>query len=247
MYNILVADDDEIICEGLKRTVDWASVDARVVATAFDGEEALEKIGKYQVDIAILDINMPFVSGIELASALAEKYPKLVVIILTAYKDFQYAHQAIKCHVFDYLTKPCHNEEVLESVRRAICQITGSREADGRLQYEEEEIQNESLASQIVKYIRCNYDDPEINLKKVADALHISTSYIQILLKKHEDTSFRELLNKVRMEKAMSLLRRGDARVYEVAYKTGFNSSQYFSRRFKMFYGIEPRDVRRKK
>ncbi len=244
MYNVLIADDDEIICEGLRRTADWASVDARVVDVAFDGEEALRKIGEHHVDIVILDINMPFVNGVELASILSEKYPGLIMIMLTAYKDFSYAQKAIKCRVFDYLTKPCHNDEVIDAVQRAVSQIGGAREKDRdeKLAAEGDHV---SLTLQIVRYIRSHYDDPELNLKKVADAMHISTSYLQLLLKKREQTSFSEILNKIRMEKAMSLLRKNEARVYEVAFMVGFNSSQYFSRKFKKYYGIEPRDVRK--
>lgn len=253
MYKLLIADDEAIICEGLHHTIDWKSIGVEVAATALDGEEALELIREHHPQIAILDISMPFLTGLELAEILSKEFPKMQTIILTAYKDFSYAQQAIKCRVFDYLTKPCHEEEVLRTVERAIEEIQKQQaagvssqiESDGHGEKGQPE-QGNRLAGQIKKYVSDHYREPELNLKEVAKQVHISPSYLQHLLKKECDTSFSDLLNRARMEAAMEILRQGDKKIYEVAFEVGINSSQYFSTKFKRYWGIEPRDVGKK-
>ena len=101
------------------------------------------------------------------------------------------------------------------------------------------------MQMEIFEYIRHNYSDPDINLTDSAKALHISPSYLQTLLKKYDNTNFSDLLNRIRMEEAMKLLKEGNLKKYEVAFQIGLNSSQYFSRKFKKYYGIEPRDVQK--
>ena len=266
MYKLIIADDDEIICNGLARVIDWKSAGVQVVATAFDGEEALKKIKLFHPEIVILDITMPFVSGLELAKLLNSEYADIRVILHTAYKDFEYARQAIKYHVFDFLTKPCHHNEVLFSVKQAIADIekagrTGeTRDNDhdaGKNDISGISIDKTSgmgkekpgyaqlMQMEIFEYIRHNYSDPDINLTDSAKALHISPSYLQTLLKKYDNTNFSDLLNRIRMEEAMKLLKEGNLKIYEVAFQIGLNSSQYFSRKFKKYYGIEPRDVQK--
>lgn len=253
MYKLLIADDEAIICGGLCHTINWGSIGVEVTATALDGEEALKLIREHHPQIAILDISMPFITGLELAEILAEEFPKMKTIILTAYKDFSYAQQAIKCRVFDYLTKPCHEEEVLRTVQRAIEEIRKEQDADVSLQIgsngREENRQFEQgnkLTGQIKKYVSDHYREPDLSLKEVAKQFHISPSYLQHLLKKECDTNFSDLLNRARMEAAMEILQQGNKKIYEVAFEVGTNSSQYFSTKFKKYWGIEPRDVGKK-
>lgn len=128
MYKILIADDDEIICRGLATCIDWKKQDVQVVGTAYDGEMALEQVRSEPPDIVIVDINMPFMDGMEFSSIVREEFPWIKVIILTAYKEFQYAQKAVQMQVFGYLTKPFSNEEVTEIVGKAICSLREEKE-----------------------------------------------------------------------------------------------------------------------
>ena len=106
-----------------------------------------------------------------------------------------------------------------------------------------DEKKSENITDRVISFIRQNYQDPELSLKGTAEALFISTSYVQTLLK-NKQTSFSKLLDEIRMKRAMELLKeREDLKVYEVAYMVGLNSSQYFSKKFKQFYGVEPKTI----
>ncbi len=120
MYTLMIVDDDELICRGLGTCIEWEKLDVEVIGMFYDGVIALEKMEDKVPDIMIVDINMPFMSGIELSSIIREKYPRVKIILLTAYKEFEYAQEAIRLKVFDYITKPFYNSEVSEVVKRAV-------------------------------------------------------------------------------------------------------------------------------
>ncbi|HIU76291.1 MAG TPA: response regulator [Candidatus Pelethocola excrementipullorum] len=120
MYKLLIADDDEIICKGLGTCIPWEKHGIQVVGMVHDGELALGFVDEEKPDIVIVDINMPFMDGIEFSYAVRQKYPEIKIILLTAYKEFEYAQKAIQLQVFEYLTKPFSNEEVIDAAVRAV-------------------------------------------------------------------------------------------------------------------------------
>lgn len=127
MYKLLIVDDDEIICRGLRSCIPWESHGICVIGQAYDGEEALELVERECPDILLADINMPFLDGMELSCYIRQKYPEIKIILLTAYKEFTYARQAVRMQIFEYLTKPFSNDEVLKSVLRAVAVLEKER------------------------------------------------------------------------------------------------------------------------
>jgi two-component system response regulator YesN len=119
MYRLIIVDDDEIICNGLNQGIKWEENGIRVVGTAYDGEAALALIKKELPDIVLIDINLPFLDGLELSGILRQEYPEIKIILLTAYSEFEYAKKAVKLQVFDYITKPFDNRKVLEAACNA--------------------------------------------------------------------------------------------------------------------------------
>lgn len=128
MYRLLVVDDDEIICRGIAGCIDWAELGIGEVGVAYDGELALEAIEASPPDVAIVDMCMPFMDGMELSCRIRERYPGTRIIILSASRSFEYAKNAIKLNVIEYLTKPFETAALTGAVKRAIAQIEASRE-----------------------------------------------------------------------------------------------------------------------
>lgn len=115
MYKILIVDDEPIILSGIKFMLDWQKYDARVMATARNGEEALSIIRKEQPDIVISDVKMPIMDGLELLRKVSEEYPEIVVLMLTSFSEFRLAQQALKYNALDYILKTELDEEVLKN------------------------------------------------------------------------------------------------------------------------------------
>lgn len=103
---VLLVDDEYLIREELRDNVPWAAHGMEVVATAEDGEQALELARRYRPDLLITDICMSFMDGLELAENVLREQPDTFVILLTCYDEFKYARRAIKLGVKDYILKP---------------------------------------------------------------------------------------------------------------------------------------------
>ena len=100
MIKILIIDDEPIIREGLRRTMDWERLNCSLVGEAENGIEAIEKIKCLQPDIIVTDIMMPGLNGLDLTKYIKENYPFIKIIFLTGYNDFTFAQQAIKAWCF---------------------------------------------------------------------------------------------------------------------------------------------------
>lgn len=112
MWKILIIDDDFQVLEGMKKAIPWESIDAELVGEASDGVEGLEMVTRTQPDIVITDIYMPVMNGLEMIEKLRETNFPGELIILSGYADFQYARQALRLQVSDYLSKPVTIEEL---------------------------------------------------------------------------------------------------------------------------------------
>lgn len=136
MYRFLIIDDEPVVREGISNTIDWPSHGFELVGACRDGREGLEALEALRPDVVLTDICMPFVDGLELASAIAEQYPTTRTILLTGYDEFEYAQEAIKLKVRDFLLKPITPAElrdVLDSVRAELDAERDNREKLARL------------------------------------------------------------------------------------------------------------------
>jgi two-component system, NarL family, invasion response regulator UvrY len=117
MIKVLIADDHSIVRAGLRRIVE-ESGDMEVIAEAQDGKEALLRIQKEQPDVAVIDISMPGLDGLEVAAQLRAAYPKLPVIILTMHEEEQYVIRAIEAGAMGYITKRSAPEQLVNAIRK---------------------------------------------------------------------------------------------------------------------------------
>ena len=114
---VLVVDDEDTVRSLLQRTLEGAGYD---VATAANGQEALDKVSGIEFDAALLDMKMPGMSGIEVLQQLTAHQPHTCVLMVTAVNDAETAIEAMKLGAYDYITKPFNWDDVLLKVRRAI-------------------------------------------------------------------------------------------------------------------------------
>jgi len=109
----MIVEDEEIIRDGLANFIDWESIGFDIVAKTEDGRDALEYLENNVVDVVLTDIKMTFVSGLELAKYFYENQLETKVVIISGYKEFEYARQAIKYNVDNYLLKPFDVDTVI--------------------------------------------------------------------------------------------------------------------------------------
>jgi len=117
MIRVLLADDHNIVREGLRRIIE-ESGDLQVVAEAGDGREALGLLKESRPDVAVIDISMPGLDGLEVIGRIRADHPSLPVLILTMHEEEQYVVRAIGAGAMGYVTKRSASEELVEAIRK---------------------------------------------------------------------------------------------------------------------------------
>lgn len=123
MYNLLLVDDEKSILDGLYYNIDWNELEIRDVFRAADVPSALEILGSHHIDIVITDIRMPGTDGLTLCDRILKLNSYTKIIILSGYKDFDYAQRAINIKVFRYVLKPLEYEALKLIVGEALTEI----------------------------------------------------------------------------------------------------------------------------
>ena len=157
MLKIFIIDDEYFERQSLIRNINWNSLNITVSGEANNGLSAFEAIRKNVPDIAIVDINMPKMNGLDLISRLNENNISCKYIILTGYDEFEYAQKAIKLNVFDYILKPINYNNLEKCLSNLATQIYSERQQ--ALQYTT--IQDENRQLRLERYyndlISCNF------------------------------------------------------------------------------------------
>ncbi|MBI5342734.1 MAG: response regulator transcription factor [Deltaproteobacteria bacterium] len=117
MIRVLLADDHSVVRDGLRRLVEGAG-DMSVVAEAADGQSAIRKARETSPDVAVIDISMPDLDGLEVVRRLLSERPKLPVLVLTMHEEEQYVVRAIGVGAKGYITKRSAAEQLLQAIRK---------------------------------------------------------------------------------------------------------------------------------
>ena len=140
MYKVLIADDEDIIRRGLSRFVEQDR-DFRVVAQAEDGLSALEAVRMKKPDLALIDINMPFLDGLTITEQMLRENPHMLVVIITGYDDFQFVQKALRLGVFDYILKPVKEHEFFPLLGRIKEKLVAQRSNEKYLDWAKEQLE----------------------------------------------------------------------------------------------------------
>lgn len=254
MYKVLVAEDERIERQVLVKTLQKYMGDICEVFEAKNGNEALEIFEKQSIQIAILDIEMPVMSGLEAARQMRKKNKNCVILFLTAYDEFSYARQAIQVQALDYLLKPYEEHELIYGVEEAI-RITDKNEliSSSGLFYEKKEnldqktekLQLLVMKETIENYIKQHYAE-ELSIQQLSDMMNYSEAYFSKLFKECFKVNFTAYLVNYRVRIAKELLKDSMMSVKEVGKACGYEDSNYFSRIFKRAAGCTPTEYRMK-
>lgn len=185
MLKVFLVEDESVIREGFRDKIPWEQYGFQLVGEAGDGEMALPMIRKLKPDLLITDIKMPFMDGLSLSEIVKEEFPKIKIIIISGYDDFEYARQAIKAGVDQYLLKPITRTTlrgVLLEMKEKIEQ--GMEQKDYQAQYQEEvqEFEQFSLRRFFEKILEGKLSVKEIYEEAAAQSLQLTASCYNLLL-----------------------------------------------------------------
>ena len=254
---LLIADDEAVIRHGLM-SLDWNEIGITEIYSAVNGIEAKELLANEDIDIVISDIRMPGLDGLELSRYLYETTKDTVIILLTGFNDFEYAKEAIRNQVYEYLLKPVHPEELLTAVRRAVETIKQKKYKNQMLRQYQDQIAAYDITEKIlhsfldvgiqmtdILTVIAKRSNTDLTLSDLAEEYHFSPIYLSRFIKKETGYSFIDILTGIRLMHAASMLEEGKERIQSICEKTGFRDQRYFSQVFKRIFECTPRDYRK--
>jgi two-component system, response regulator YesN len=263
MYKFLFVDDEEIIRRGFRKKIAWAEAGFEFLEPCKNGREAVQRIAKEHPDVVMTDICMPLIDGLEVAAYIADKFPDIIVIVLSGYDEFEYARAALRSRVTEYLLKPITSRELSAQVAKvktrldeaAACRAAletltaqaGPLAAEGMtasLNGKESQTFAMTKVAEATEYIERNFSQKKLSVDEICRDLFISPSYLSRLLKRHLGKTFVDTLTDFRVEKAKQLLSDSDMKIAAVADAVGYNDPHYFSTIFKMLAGVTPSEYR---
>ena len=128
MYKIMLADDEGIVIDSVKFIIEKEFGDECVIEFAKTGRSVIELAESFRPDIAIMDIQMPGINGIDSMKEIRKTNNNVVFIVMSAYDKFDYAKEAIKLGVLEYITKPMEKNKLLDTLKRAMAVVDKERE-----------------------------------------------------------------------------------------------------------------------
>ena len=117
-YRIMLVDDEEEVRSAILKKLDWKALGFSEVMDAENGEDALEKMERFTPDVLLTDIRMPYMDGLTLCERVRKTYPSMKLLIFSGFDEFEYAKQAIRLNVTEYILKPVNLKELSDILKR---------------------------------------------------------------------------------------------------------------------------------
>ena len=236
-YRVVIIDDEAVIVEGLRKVVKWDQYNCEVAGTASDARSGAQLIREVRPDILFTDICMPGQNGLTMLAGLRSEFPEMQVTVLTGYRDFSYAQEAIRLGVTRFLLKPSKMSEIDEAMKAMTGKI-GIKETSST-----DQNTGSFIVNQAMSYIEKHYSE-KLTLQEVAETCYVSQWHLSKLLNKYAGQSFYDILNKVRINAARELLKDPSLRVGDIGMMVGYMDNAHFSRIFKKLTGCSANEYR---
>ncbi|MFB9275361.1 response regulator transcription factor [Cohnella cellulosilytica] len=236
MIKAIFADDEILTLEMLELVIDWRKLGIEIAGKAANGLDAMELIERENPDLVLTDILMPHMDGIELIRRLSRSHPHIKVIILSAYGEFQYAQEAIRCGAIGYLVKPIDELELEELIKHS---VLGSQkvETSGGISHDN----SNELVRNAKAYIHDNFNR-QISLDAISNHVLMSKNYLSSLFKRETGINLWDYVTLVRIEHAKKLLSSSRMKNYEISARIGYENPSYFTKMFKKATGMLPQE-----
>lgn len=242
MYRVMLIDDERLIVEGLRKVVKWEDYGCQVVAVAEDAEQGAALIREKRPHILFTDIRMPGQDGLTMLAGLRSEFPDMQVAVLTGYRDFSYAQEAIRLGVARFLLKPSRMDEIREALQ-TMTERLKKTETDAEAEPPETQNAGSFLVKQAIAYMEAHCAE-KLTLQEVADACFVSQWHLSKLLNRYTEKSFYDILNAQRIARARQLLADPRLKIGDIGEMVGYADTAHFARVFKKLTGMSANEYR---
>ena len=244
MRKMLIAEDESVTRRGIRELVQWEHYGIAICAETEHGLAALQATRELVPDVALVDIRMPLMDGLEYCRRVTEEGIAPAIVIISAYDQFRYVQRALRYGVKDYVLKPFDEAELVEAVQRALERGRADGALVGFFERFDVEAKDRTFRRAVVRHIQQHFTEP-IQLGGLARRVAVTTGHLAHRVKREFGVTLTELTLAYRCEVAKGLLRDPRQRVREVAEQVGYRDAQAFSEVFKRNVGSTPREYRR--
>lgn len=242
MYRVVLIDDERMIVEGLRRVIPWQDYGCEVAGTAEDAVSGAELIRELRPHIVFTDIRMPGQDGLTMLAGLRSEFPDMQVSVLTGYRDFSYAQEAIRLGVTRFLLKPSKLDEIKEALSAMTDRLRALPAETA-----EENIDSQQAGHYLVRrafaYMQQHFTE-KLTLSEVADACYVSQWHLSKLLNRYAGKSFNDILNSLRVEEAKRLLADPSLRIGDIGEMVGYADPAHFAKVFKKLTDMSANEYR---
>ena len=242
MLNLVIVEDELNIRECLIHLFPWDSLGIKVTASFSNGQDAYHYLSTDHLYILLTDIRLPNISGLDLIRMLREDKNPVEIIILTGYKHFDYARQAIRYQVRDFLLKPIKYEDLTKSILNIKDMLEKESEDFPEPTNNGDNTYHKKLITMAKDFVQNNLSNA--SLETTAIYVHLSPGYFSKLFHKITQLTFSDYLIQCKMERAAELLNDIHFKTYEISLMVGYDNPKNFTRAFKQYFNVTPREYR---
>ena len=239
LYNLIIVEDRDELRHSLCNYIQWEQIGFSVCGDFADGRQALDFLLSNPADVVLCDVCMPVMDGLTLAQKVKEANIPVMLVILSAYKDFDYARRAMSYGVKNYIVKPASYEDFAQTftgIRLELDRVCAAPVR--RPDVEDPEKQYPRIIRAAREFVCGNYKTA--TLESTAEHLGINPFYLSRLYKKMTGENFSDFVTEVRMRNAALLLSDVRLRAHEVSEMLGYSNQNSFARAFKNYYHMSP-------
>ncbi len=247
MLKILIADDEIFERKYLTNMFQKHPDKFQLVGIAQNGCEVISLADSLKPDVIIMDINMPCVNGLDASHEIKQKYPETIILLNTAYAEFEFARKAVDYGLDAYLLKPAKEEQILETIQNCLAKKVKTNQVPSKhataIASEHKSTSQRTIDS-IKEYINEHYHE-NLTLEDLSSQAHFSPSYLSRLFHQITGLTIKTYITLKRLENAEYLLKNSDMTIHEVAFNCGFQNVSHFNRVFKAHTNLSPLEYRR--
>ncbi|MBE5837876.1 MAG: helix-turn-helix domain-containing protein [Butyrivibrio sp.] len=242
MYKTLIIDDEQPVRIAISKLGRWDKYHLEKPEYAENGRDGLKALRELKPEIIFLDMQMPVMNGMEFLEKAQQDLENCAVIVISGYDDFCYTRSAVRNGAFDYLLKPVAEDELNAAIENAVKKLHPVENFCDLDNYTDSQ-KAEEVIGKIKDFIDSHYSEA-IRLSDFAEQYFFSGEYLSKLFKLHYGANIYEYLQEVRMERAKELLTKSDLKVQDVAQRVGYSDTNYFSKAFRNYTGMTPKEWR---
>ncbi len=246
MKNILIVDDEKFVRLGISTMITRSGLCTGEIIQCKNGVEALAQLKKINFDVIFTDIKMPAMDGIELVQTIKkESLSDASLVMISGYDDFNYAVEALRNGVCEYLLKPVDRglfQELLEKIQNNLEEK--SLQGTKPIVLENIEESKQQKIESAIHFVQNHYFE-DINMAVVSNMVSMNYTFFSETFKEETGKSFVDYLKTVRISMAKKLLRDSCVQISRVAFEVGFKDDKHFSKTFKAETGMTPSEYKK--